>query len=797
VLGRELGVQVDNLHKLLHEWTAGQFARRLRAGESVPSSARKFALRPGDVVLVDEAGMAGTFLLDQLTQLAVSRGAVVRLLGDDRQLPAVESGGALRLIAAQPGTPELSVLYRFRDPAEAAMTLKLRIGDGAAVDWYASNDRIRGGSREAMTQAAYAGWKADMLAGKVTLMAAATNAAVTELSARARADRVEAGQVEPDGVELHDGNRAGQGDWIVTRHNDRRMCMHGGRDWVKNGDAWHVQHRHRDGSLTVRSMAHGGRVRLPAAYVKTNVELLYATTAHRAQGATVDTAHPLITTGMTRETLYVLASRAREKTTLYVATHDAPYDEDARTDQARTDPHAYAAREILLNIIATEAAPLSATETITTAQQEAGSLATLVPRYQHAARQQAEHRYATAAMQALGDEYGYGLVSDPAWSAVVLRLHDAEGDGWDPARLLTLAASQRELDSAYSIAEVLAWRIDAHLTGNPAPPRNERPYETTATARDRLAEVARAALGPQVIDRAQAELAWPALIASLRRADRAGLDPAQLLSRISDPCELSTARSVSEALAVRIQRHLGTHPDAETGQAPAEVPLPWMASQRPPWLLALGQPPGDPERERAWRDHVVIVAAYREQFTVTTDDPAQPLGPYAEPGTPARKPYCHAAESVIAARRLAGLDAPASASTPDAQARAQVAADIYRALPEAERAAISNEMASRPGPHWLGSHFMPDEDTVTQPAHTAALAEALSKHGHMRPTEPARREPVTFEPVEARPARRAPGRRAPPAQGRNGSGSGKASGAAPALRNEPLAQSAPPAQRGH
>jgi hypothetical protein len=105
--------------------------------------------------------MAGTFLLDQLTQIAASRGAVVRLLGDNRQLPAIESGGALRLIASQPGTRELSVLYRFRDPAEAAVTLKLRIGDGSAVDWYAVHERIRAGSREAMTQAAYAGWKAD------------------------------------------------------------------------------------------------------------------------------------------------------------------------------------------------------------------------------------------------------------------------------------------------------------------------------------------------------------------------------------------------------------------------------------------------------------------------------------------------------------------------------------------------------------------------------------------------------------------------------------------------------------
>ena len=144
--------------------------------------------------------MAGTSLLDQLVQLAAARGAVVRLLGDDRQLPAVEGGGALRLVAAAPGTPVLSTLYRFRDPGEAAATLQLRTGDASAVDWYHQHGRIRSGSREAMAQAAYTGWKNDMLDGKVTLMAAADGADVTELSAQARADRVTAGQVEADGA---------------------------------------------------------------------------------------------------------------------------------------------------------------------------------------------------------------------------------------------------------------------------------------------------------------------------------------------------------------------------------------------------------------------------------------------------------------------------------------------------------------------------------------------------------------------------------------------------------------------
>jgi len=234
-----------------------------------------------------------------------------------------------------------------------------------------------------------------MLAGKVTLMAALAGTDVTALAARARADRVTAGQVEPEGTQLHDGNLAGRGDWIVTRRNDRRLTARGGRDWVKNGDAWTVEHRHPNGALTVKSITHGGRITLPADYVAANVQLLYATTSHRAQGSTVDTAHPLITENMTREALYVLASRARERTTLYVATHDQLVglgDDDAQVNTVRQDPHRYEAREVLLNILTNESAALSATEVIAAAHDEAASLAVLIPRYVHGARQYAAAR---------------------------------------------------------------------------------------------------------------------------------------------------------------------------------------------------------------------------------------------------------------------------------------------------------------------------------------------------------------------------------------------------------------------
>jgi hypothetical protein len=123
----------------------------------------------------------------------------------------------------------------------------------------------------------------------------------------------------------------------------------------------------------------------------------------------------------------------------------------------------------MLNVIAAEGAALSATETIAVAQEEAESLATLVPRYLHAAHTHAEGRYRAAALDMFGDPGGKDLIADPAWSAVVRRLYDAETSGWHPAHLLAIAKNARELATADSVAEVMSWRIDGILAGTPTP----------------------------------------------------------------------------------------------------------------------------------------------------------------------------------------------------------------------------------------------------------------------------------------------------------------------------------------
>lgn len=483
VLAKDLGRPAENLHKFLWEYTHGPAANALQNGGTVPRSRASFALRPGDVVLVDEAGMAGTFNVDALVKYAAARGAVVRLLGDYRQLSSVEAGGILRQIHHEAGAYELTTLHRFTNKDEAAATLKLRVGDGAGLDFYERGERIVGGSRQAMVDAAYQGWRTDMLAGKTTLISTATNTDVTALSARARQDRVTAGQVETDGVLLADGNRAGRGDWIVTRDNNRKLTTNRGRDFVKNGDAWEVLKRHDDGSLKVRHLEHRGRLTLPADYVAANVQLLYASTVMRSQGGTVDTAHPLVTEDMTREQLYVQLSRAREKTTVYTVTHELlAFDTDEQMDATRHDPDTFAAREVLERVLAREGAQHSATDTIKEAQEEAVSLSTLVPRYDHATDTLTRHHYAQLTTTALGPDLGQAITADPAFSAVTRALRTAQGDGWQAEQLLAAAARQGDLTGADSPAQLLAWRINHHTDEHhQAPAHLHQPTTADAT----------------------------------------------------------------------------------------------------------------------------------------------------------------------------------------------------------------------------------------------------------------------------------------------------------------------------
>jgi len=349
VLGTELGIEAENTSKWLYEQRRnhqreqelaelvdakhpsqrGRTTReQVRRERYLRAALERWSLEKDQIVIVDEASLAGTLALEELTSAAEAADAKVLLVGDQHQLSGVEAGGMFRALVQDrgPDVAELDDVRRFTNAWEKHASLLMRRGHEEAINAYDQHQRISAGTREELIAELYGRWKEDVDAGLTSLMIAADGHTVSELNRRARADRIAAGHILGDGVELSGDQRGGVGDEVVTRQNDRRITTR--RGWVKNGDRWIVTTTHPDRSLSVKRAGGGGKAKLPAGYVAEHVELAYATTTHRAQGRTVDTAHAMVTSASTREALYVAATRGRNSNRLYV---DTSYDPDPGT----------------------------------------------------------------------------------------------------------------------------------------------------------------------------------------------------------------------------------------------------------------------------------------------------------------------------------------------------------------------------------------------------------------------------------------------------------------------------------
>jgi conjugative relaxase-like TrwC/TraI family protein len=412
----------------------------------------RWNFRPNQLVIVDEASMASTMELATLARAANTAGAKLLLVGDDAQLSAADTGGAFRLIAKDTQAAELTDVWRFTDPWERDASLALRRGDIIAIEMYDDHNRLAAGSSEEMEDAAYKAWLADTRTGRASLLIAADNATVARLNARARLDRITIGEVEPDGIELHNGNHVGLGDHIVTRLNNRRL-HYGHRQFVKNGDHWTVIQRWPDGSLTAQNST-GYTVTLPSAYVQKSVELAYATTAHRAQGATVDTAHLIITDHLTRALMYVGMTRGRHTNTAYVATYQSTSDlHEPHSEQSMQD-----VLEAVLNDPGVEQ---SAHEVMRQELDNATRLDRLIPIHQHLCQLDAKKRYRPAiSVSGLDPADQAALQASPAYGAFIAQLRRAESACIDVPQLLRRAVDQATTADAHDLAAVLHARVE-------------------------------------------------------------------------------------------------------------------------------------------------------------------------------------------------------------------------------------------------------------------------------------------------------------------------------------------------
>lgn len=619
VLGEELGVTGRTIADVLT-----RYENELDTG-----------ITPGSMILVDEAGMASTHDLDRLTHIAAEHGAVVRLLGDPQQLAAVDTGGALRLVARSSAAPELVDVHRFRDKEEAEISLRLRDGDTSVAAWYAAKDRVQHGMADDLAEKVFTAWAKTSETETTSLMIASSNHAVRDLNDRARTERLAKGLVKKGGNDLSDGLRASAGDRIVTRRNDTSLRVTGTRgERVRNGDLWTVKTAHRDGSLTVRHLEHGGSIRLPADYVKEYCELGYAATIHRSQGMTVDQVHVLVDDTMNRQALYVALTRGRDGNQLYV-----PIDRIVDPHLIHVHPDKKIADEVVRTIIGRDGSDVSATEQQRDAAVAHRKLDYNVGGYEYASELIDAHRIEAIVRENMGPELANTMIAEAEWDTFVHQYRRAEQLGLDAAPTLAAARSQRELASADSVSAVMHWRLEKHIE-NGADEMHAWAQSIEPTLRTQFGEHAETILAD--------DGAWPDLAAHLRNAERAGKDPhaaiVELRRGVTDP-DPSAADLLDDA-----ERRWPLGREARDHSAPSWVLPPmqdregidpelvaWSrrryteiaertreigqhaVDEQPAWTRHLGEVPDSGGARLRWQITAGQVGAYREQFGIDTD----------------------------------------------------------------------------------------------------------------------------------------------------------------------------------
>ena len=536
VLAEDLGVECDNTAKWLHEYDCG-----------------RAAFSKDQLVIIDEATLAGTLTLDRLTGLAADAGAKVLLVGDWAQLQSVEAGGAFALLAASRGdTPELTEVRRFTHEWEKVASLDLRFGRTEGIATYLRHDRVREGTTAEMVDAAYAAWRSDLRVGLASVLVTEATQSVIDLNQRARAERILDGETAAGReVNLADGSQASAGDLIITRSNDRRVrSLRGG--WVRNGDRWRITDVLGDGSVVARRLGHrlGATVVLPAGYVAENVDLGYAITAHRAQGITVDTAHVVASGSTSRENFYVSMTRGRVSNTAYVAldkpddSHAAPQSDDVN------------ARTVLFGILQHSGVELSAHQMIEAEQEQWSSIAQIGAEYETVAAAAQYGRWVALLHNCgLDDDQGEEVIASESFGPLTAELRRAEANHHDVDTLLPKLVASRPLGDAADIGAVLLSRL-SHATYQPKAGKNRR---------------------------------VPKLIA--------GLIPVA-----EGPMSDEMRAGLAEREALMESRALALAEDA--------------VSKSEPWLRRLGQPPARPTSRNRWIHEARTVAAYRDRYGI-------------------------------------------------------------------------------------------------------------------------------------------------------------------------------------
>jgi conjugative relaxase-like TrwC/TraI family protein len=303
------------------------------------------------VLVVDEAGMVGSRKLTRLLEHAQEAQAKVVLVGDDRQLAAIDAGGGFRALRLRLGASELTENRRQQQAWEREALELVRSGlVEEAVAAYRAHDRVvAADSKPAATLALLQDWwaawqQAEQDPAQEVVVLAARRTEVDRLNTACQELLAARGRLGPERLQVMDRQLA-VGDRVVCGHNAiAELGLANGTRGIVTALDPEVR------TLTLRlDGAHGRQVTLPRSYLdgrkqgerNRRVDLAYATTGHRAQGLTRGRALVRLTGTEDVNWLYVQLSRARQDTRLYAVVGPEPHGAGELDLPDREQPDAY------------------------------------------------------------------------------------------------------------------------------------------------------------------------------------------------------------------------------------------------------------------------------------------------------------------------------------------------------------------------------------------------------------------------------------------------------------------------
>ncbi|PSJ43338.1 Ti-type conjugative transfer relaxase TraA [Allosphingosinicella deserti] len=306
------GIAAENL-----EAGSGIAARTIAGLEHQWAQGRDL-LAPGDVLVIDEAGMIGTRQMERVVSEAEKRGTKVVLVGDPEQLQAIEAGAAFRAIAERHGSVEITDIRRQRDQWQRNATRQLATGrTDEAIAAYVERGHVHSAdTRDDACAKLIECWDRDRAAAPEAsrIILTHTNDEVQSLNGLARKRLFDRGELGDEvTVATERGERLfAAGDRIMFLKNERSLG-------VKNGSLGRVE---SVSSARMAVLLDDGRAVAFDIKDYAHVDHGYAATIHKAQGVTVDRVHVLATPGLDRHAAYVALSRHRDQVDLHYGRDD-------------------------------------------------------------------------------------------------------------------------------------------------------------------------------------------------------------------------------------------------------------------------------------------------------------------------------------------------------------------------------------------------------------------------------------------------------------------------------------------